>query len=326
MRKQPLVSIVSINYNQAEVTCEMLESFRKVTYPAYEIIVVDNASPDPPDIIEQRYPEAKLIRSDTNLGFAGGNNLGIEASMGEYVLFLNNDTEVEPGFLEPLVDLMESDPEIGMVSPKIKFFYHPDTVQYAGYSKLNIFTISMRGYGFRQKDDGRFEELLNTNFCHGCAMMVPAHVIRRVGHMPDMYFLYYEEHDWAMRVKNAGYSIYYQPASTIFHKESISTGKASPLKTYYFTRNRILFGRRNIKGFPALLSMTYMALIAIPKNLLVYLMKFDIKHLRAYAFAIGWHLSRIHKKFYVNDAKNASDHEISLSAHPRATNVQIKAD
>ncbi|MCB0822013.1 MAG: glycosyltransferase family 2 protein [Bacteroidales bacterium] len=326
MNKRPLVSIVTINYNQAEVTCEMLESFRRVTYPAYEIIVVDNDSPTAPDIIEQRYPEVKLIRSKSNLGFAGGNNLGIDAASGEYILFLNNDTEVEPGFIEPIVELMESDRSIGMVSPKIKFFYHRDTVQYAGYSKFNIFTISMTGYGFKQKDDGRFDKLLKTNFCHGAAMMVPMEVIRKVGKMPDLYFLYYEEHDWAMRVKNAGYSIYYLPDSTVWHKESISTGKQSALKTYYFTRNRILFGRRNISGIAALLSMAYMVLVAIPKNLVVYLLKFDIKHMRAYAFAIWWHIKRLHKRFYVNDFKKHSNQAIKFNKESKLIQPQVNPE
>jgi GT2 family glycosyltransferase len=100
----PLVSLISINYNQAQVTCDMVASLRRVTYPHLEIIVVDNASPsDNPDIIKERFPEVKLIKSDQNLGFAGGNNLGIAQAKGEYLLFLNNDTEVEPDFLEPLV-------------------------------------------------------------------------------------------------------------------------------------------------------------------------------------------------------------------------------
>ena len=127
----PLVSIVSINYDHPEVTCAMLESMRKVTYPNVEVIVVDNASPnDNPAIIKQKYPEVVFIQSEKNLGFPGGNDLGIRQAKGKYIMLLNNDTEVVPGFLEPLVAKMENDPTIGIVSPKIKFFDSPQLLQY----------------------------------------------------------------------------------------------------------------------------------------------------------------------------------------------------
>ena len=107
--QQPMVSIVSVNYDQPEVTCEMLESLRKVTYPNFETLIVDNASPSiSPDIIKQKYPEVELIVSEKNLGFAGGNNIALKQAKGDYILLLNNDTEVKPDFLDSMVDLMES--------------------------------------------------------------------------------------------------------------------------------------------------------------------------------------------------------------------------
>jgi GT2 family glycosyltransferase len=117
---QPLVSIVSVNYNQPEVTCEMLQSLRNVTYPNFETLIVDNGSPTKsPDIIRENYPEVQLIISEKNLGFAGGNNIALKQAKGDYVLLLNNDTEVKPDFLDSLVELMESDKTIGIVSSKI---------------------------------------------------------------------------------------------------------------------------------------------------------------------------------------------------------------
>jgi GT2 family glycosyltransferase len=304
MGNKPLISVISINFHQEEVTCQMLESMRKVTYPYVEIIVVDVHSKALPEKIINLYPEVKLFRSEKNLGFAGGNNLGIKNALGKYILFLNNDTEVDPGFLGPMVDLLESDPTIGMVSPKIKFFFQPDTVQYAGFTKVNPFTLRMDGIGFGEKDDGRFDKLQETHSAHGCAMMIPMAVIRNVGLMPEMYFLYYEEHDWSIRIKNAGYRIFYQPASVVLHKEAVSTGgRVSTLRTYYFNRNRILFGRRNLKGFTALLSALYMGFIAIPKNLIIYLVKADREHLIAYSKAIGWHLKTLFKRYEVHEKK-----------------------
>lgn len=123
---QPLVSIVSVQYGHPEVTIDMVKSLRKITYPNIEIIIVDNASPDEhPEIVKEECPEIIYLESKENLGFAGGNNLGFKVAKGKYILMLNNDTEVEPDFLEPLVAKMENDPHIGIVSPKIRFFILP---------------------------------------------------------------------------------------------------------------------------------------------------------------------------------------------------------
>ncbi|MCF8380748.1 MAG: glycosyltransferase family 2 protein [Bacteroidales bacterium] len=297
--KYPLVSIVTVNFNQAVVTCEFLNSMRHITYQNIEIIVVDNGSKEPVDNIERDYPEVKLIKSMKNLGFAGGNNLGIDEAKGKHLLFINNDTEVEAGFLEPLVQLLENNSLAGMVSPKIKFYHQPEVIQYAGYGKINPYTLRMHGLGYNQKDDGQFDNITETHFAHGCAMMIPRTVIDQVGKMPELYFLYYEEHDWSTRIKEAGYKIYYQPQSVVLHKESVSTGKASTLKTYYFTRNRMLFWRRNIRGNLAVLSFFYLTLIAIPKNFLIFLLSFKFKHLKAYNKAIYWHVKNIHKKYKI---------------------------
>jgi GT2 family glycosyltransferase len=304
MNDEPWVSVITVNYHQEDVTCQMLESMRHVTYQNVEVIVVDNDSKAPLDLVTSRYPEVKVLRSEKNLGFAGGNNLGIKNAKGKYLLFLNNDTEVDPGFLEPMVRLLQSDPAIGMVSPKIRFFYEPDTVQYAGFTKVNPYTLRMEGIGFGIKDKGQYDKIQETHSAHGCAMMVPMSAVEKVGLMPEMYFLYYEEHDWSMRFLNAGYKIFYQPQSLVLHKEAISTGgRVSLLRTYYFNRNRILFGRRNLKGPARLLSALYMTFISVPKNFIYYLLRAEFKHLKAFTRAIGWHLKTMFKKFRVNDKK-----------------------
>lgn len=290
-KTRPLVSIITVNYNQSDVTCDLLESLRNITYPKIEIIVVDNASPsDNPDTIKEKYPEVELIKSKENLGFAGGNNLGVKASKGDYLMFINNDTEVPVDFIEPLVDLLEKDETIGMVSPKIKFHWDPTIVQYAGFTKMNPYTIRNEGIGYYKKDGAQFDILRETESIHGAAMMVPRRVIKDAGMMTEVYFLYYEEHDWAEMIKRAGYKIYYQPTSYILHKESVSTGKDSPLKTYYITRNRLVFARRNFSGFPFLVSWLFQTFVSVPKNTLVFLLKGQINHLQAYWKAIFWNL------------------------------------
>jgi GT2 family glycosyltransferase len=289
--EHPLVSIITVNYDHPEVTCLLLASLRNITYPHVEIIVIDNASPnDDPAMIKESFPEIVFIQSQENLGFAGGNNIGIRQARGKYVLLLNNDTEVDPGFLEPLVEKCELNPRIGAVSPKIKFFDEPDVLQFTGQAPINPYTIRSYGYGFGQKDTGQFDRDSLTNFVHGAAMMIPMEVIRHVGLMADCYFLYYEELDWGARIRRSGYELWYVHNSTIWHKESVSTGRLSPFKTFYMNRARILYLRRNVSGFPYLVAILFQMVAAIPKNSLVYLLKGEWGHLKAYLRAIGWNI------------------------------------
>lgn len=292
MSKYPLVSVISVNYNQSQVTCDMIASLKKVTYPNVEIIVVDNASPsDNPEVIKQAYPEVNLIKSSINLGYAGGNNLGIAQAKGEYLLFLNNDTEVEQNFIEPLVELFETNGQAGIASPKILYYYSDRIIQYAGSNGINAWTGRSITIGSLEKDQGQHDVSAPTQLADGAAMMVPMRVIKEVGLMPEMYFLYYEELDWCEMIKRAGYTCHYVAGSTIYHKESISVGKESVLKAYYMNRNRLLFIRRNIKGWQFLTSSTVFLLAAVPKKAVEYSLKLKGKHLKALIKGLLWNAS-----------------------------------
>jgi len=291
MKEQPLVSIITINYNESQVTLDMLESLKGSNYPNLEVIVVDNASPnDNPDVIKEEYPHINLIKSKENLGFAGGNNLGVREAKGDFLFFINNDTIVPKDCIGPLVETLQNNETIGMVSPKIKFHWDASLIQYAGYTPMSHWTIRNNSIGYHQKDDGRFDSEGETNSIHGAAMMVPRHVVDEVGMMTEVYFLYYEEHDWAEQIKRAGYKVYYQPKSFILHKESLSTGKFSPLKTYYISRNRILFARRNFKPLQLMVSLFFQTFISIPKNMASFALKREFEHLKAFWEAISWNL------------------------------------
>lgn len=290
----PLVSIITVNYNQAEVTCALLASLDKITYPNFEVIVVDNHSvEDNPTIIKQRYPNIVFIQNPINYGFAAGNNYGLMRARGDYVLLLNNDIEVPPGFLEPLVDKLEKNQEIGAVSPRIKFYYQPDTIQYAGYTPIDKITMRNTAIGYWEKDRGQYNEDRETAYAHGAAMLVPMRVVKEIGLMSYIFFLYYEEADWCARIKNAGYKIFYVGSSYVLHKESVSTGKMSSLKIYYLNRNRIVFMRRNLQGKTFYMALLYQLFVAIPKNAFKYLAKGKIKLFLAYYRAIGWHLTHL---------------------------------
>jgi hypothetical protein len=275
------LSVITINYNGLEDTCALMETL-PLEDEALEVIVVDNASrEDEASLIKQRYPQVHVIRSEQNLGFAGGNNLGIQAAHGKYLLFINNDTLVEgrgakPGARDifgPLMDRLASDPRIGMVCPKIRFAWDDKPIQFAGYTPLSSVTMRNRSIGFGEADRGQYDEAHETPYAHGAAMMVKREAIDKGGMMPECYFLYYEELDWSLMLRRAGYTIWYEPACTIYHKESRSTGQHSPLRTYYITRNRLLFVRRNTPRPARYLSWLYLIGVVALKDVLLFTLR-----------------------------------------------------
>ncbi len=295
--KYPLVSIISINFNNLEVTAEMLQSLRLISYPNIEIIIVDNASEkERVDLLKERFPEIILIKSPENTGFAGGNNLGIVKSKGKYVLLLNNDTVVHPGFLEPLVLKCEENENIGAVSPKLYYFDDRQLLQWAGSLKMN--KITMRGFsrGTHEKEQGKYEVDWKSYYNHGAAMLVPRRVIEKVGLMAEIYFLYYEELDWGEKIRKNGYEIFYVHNSIVYHKASATTLTNSPLKTYYMNRGRLIFMRRNVHGITFFLACVYMVFISIPKNLLTFLLTGKWKLTKAYLRSLLWNLENIFSK------------------------------
>ncbi len=294
MNTFPRVSIITINYNQARLTIELLESIGRVTYPNVEVIVIDNGSAqDPSDEIRGTYPHVQVVRSEVNLGFAGGNNLGILHATGKYFLFLNNDTEVAPGFLEPLVDLFESNPKAGAASSKIIYYNSDGVIQYAGSTCVNPFTGRNKRVGFMEKDCGQYDRLTITDLAHGAAMMVPRRITEEVGVMPEFFFLYYEEIDWCESIKRAGYKIYFVPESRVYHKESMSIGKNSTLKTYYLTRNRLLYMRRNTTGLKKIFWVLFFLVFSLPKNAVAYFIGRDVEHGKAFWKGLTWNLTHL---------------------------------
>ncbi len=271
-----LVSIITINYNGLKDTGEMIEAFKAhETFP-YEIIVVDNASRNPEEyaVLKEKHPAVRVIRSERNLGFAGGNNLGIPHANGDYLLFLNNDTLIDRPILENLVKVLDLNPRIGSVSPKIACWPDKKRLQYAGSTPMTPVSLRNESIGFNRIDEGQFDQSRKTAFTHGAAMMIRASDIRKYGKMPEFYFLYYEELDWCVQIRRAGLKIWYEATSTVYHKESMSVGKQSPLQVYYHTRNRLLFAKRSIdKRDERIYSYIYQTLVAFPKRLSIYLVK-----------------------------------------------------
>lgn len=263
------LSVITVNFNGLNDTCALIDSIP--FNEDMEVIVVDNGSKDnEADIIQARFPHIKAIRSDMNLGFAGGNNLGIKVAKGKYLYLINNDTVFKEFNFQVLIKRLESSPKIGMVCPKIRFAWGNHPIQYAGYTPLSPITVRNRAIGFGEKDKGQHDTPHQTPYAHGAAMMFKREVIDKVGLMPECYFLYYEELDWSMMITQAGYDIWYEPASTIYHKESQTTGQNSPLRTYYITRNRLLLVKRNWSGLTKYISYGYLMTIVATRDILKY--------------------------------------------------------
>ena len=295
-----LVSIVTVNFNQPVVTEQLLQSLIEVnTYEAIEIIVVDNGSnTNPIAAWSLLFPDVHFVRSEENLGFAGGNNLGIGYAKGDYIFMINNDTEVTATLISQLVDTLNANPRIGIVSPKIHYFDHPRTLQYAGYSNMNYYVARNHCIGQFELDYGQFDALSGiTGYAHGAAMMIRRETIARSGLMAENYFLYYEELDWCEAIKRAGYEVHTNLEALIYHKESVSVGKRSALKEYFMTRNRILFIRKNASAFQFFVFCCYFSVTVIPRNIILYLKNKEFNFIPVFLNAISWHF------------KNAADSE-----------------
>lgn len=231
--------------------------------------MVDNASTqDEASEIERRYPYVKLIRSNENLGFAGGNNLGIKSARGKYIFLINNDTIFKDFNVQAIIDRLKSSDKVGIVCPKIRFAWDNNPIQYAGYTPLSKITVRNQAIGFGEEDKGQYDTAHLTPYAHGAAMLIKREAIEKVGLMPECYFLYYEELDWSIMFTRAGYQIWYDPACTIYHKESQATGQNSPLRTYYITRNRLLLVKRNYSGINKFLAYMYLMGLVTPRDII----------------------------------------------------------
>jgi GT2 family glycosyltransferase len=286
------VSVVTVNFNQPQVTEELLRSI-SIASPPLQLIVVDNGSKtDHTAGWRTKYPAVEFIRSEKNLGFAGGNNLGIKQATGEYIFLVNNDTEFTAGLIEKLVEVMEHHPEAGMVSPKVKYYANKDLIQYAGYTPINYYTCRNNCIGKGEKDDGKYDNSpTQTAYCHGSAMMIRKTAIEKAGMMNESFFLYYEELDWCERIKRAGYQSWVCTDAVIYHKESISVGKKSKLKEYFMNRNRILFMRRNAPVLNRAIFYAYFGLLVVPRNVLAYVKDKNYDFIPTLFKAIWWNFA-----------------------------------
>ena len=239
------IAIIILNWNGRDDTLACLRSLETVDYPDFEIVLVDNhSSDDSVAAIRAQFPGVTLIETETNLGFVGGNHVGLRYAQEksfDAALLLNNDTEVSPEFLWLLVDAAAADPEIGIVGPSIYYFDDPETLWSAGGS-INWQNGTTAMIDLNQKDTGQFGTTPRpVDFVTGCALLIKLDVVAQIGPLDDRFFAYYEETEWCVRAARAGFRILHVPAAKIWHKISLQAREASPQVHYYMTRNRLLF-------------------------------------------------------------------------------------
>lgn len=245
----PKMSIVVLNWNGLQDTLACLGSLKVLNYGRSEILVVDNASTDGSvQELQKRYrmdPTIKIIRNQTNLGYAEGNNVGIRYALSrgaDYVLLLNNDTVVDRNLINDLMETARHDDRIGILSPKIYDYWKPDKVWFAG-ATIDWKTGESPHIGLGEMDHGQFNKVIEVDRLTGCAMMVKREVFEKIGLLDPDYFLYYEDVDFCVRAKRAGYKTVCVQSAKVWHKESSSTkaNQTSDLHLYYHIRNRLLF-------------------------------------------------------------------------------------
>jgi GT2 family glycosyltransferase len=247
------VCIIVLNWNGLKDTLECLESLKALTYPNYEVLVVDNASTggDVSGLKHAFADSVSIIENDRNYSFCEGNNIGIryaiEHSNPDYFLLLNNDTIVDPGFLSSLISACENDPSIGMAGPKVYFHQDPNVIQSVG-GRINWWKGQALLLGNNEVDRGQFDGTGEVDWVSGCALVARRTAIDAIGLLYAPYFGYFEETDWCVRCKRAGYRVMVVPEARVWHKNRISydvnSATSSP-HTYYMTRNRVLFMKRN---------------------------------------------------------------------------------
>jgi GT2 family glycosyltransferase len=263
---QPSVACIVLNYNGREITLQALESLGAMTYPSCHRIVVDNGSTDGSfEAIAERFPEVTQVRTEVNLGPAGGANLGIRHALErgyDYLLILNNDIEVAPDLLTELVQVAEGDPSIGIVGPKAYYYWDRERLWSAG-DRIVFREAVTRKRGQGEIDRGQHDRDEEMGYVSGCAQLVRRAVFEEVGLWDPIFHLSFEDADFCLRARKAGWRCWFAHRARLWHMVSVSTGGYRAPKTYQTARSTAIFVRRHA-SFRQTVTSVAMMLLALP--------------------------------------------------------------
>ena len=300
-----------LNYKGAEDTVVCLQSLEKITYPNYYVVIVDNASPDdsiglianrlkskrnddvtffdsPDKALQSFRPQSKftLLQTGYNGGYGYGNNIGIKYALkngADYVLVLNNDTVVDPGFLEPMVQMCEEDKNIGIASGKIYFYGKPDVIWFNG-GRFHPCTAKVEHVNFNEKDTGQLPPDENT-FISGCMWLIPRQVIENVGFITEEYFMYVEDLEFCQRVMDCGFSLKVCDQSLVWHKVGSTCGHWSSFSSYWMAKNKMKFIVNHLTGKCRLIATVHHVLFVSTRWLIHRRVDLFVSHLKGISHA-----------------------------------------
>lgn len=323
--KEPLVSILIVNFNGLRFLKTCFDSLRKCSYPNLEIIFIDNCSSDGSvEFMRQNYPEVKVVENAENFMFARGNNEGIKIAKGEYICLLNNDVEVEPGFIEPIVEAFETHPTIGACQSKLLEMHNRSQLEYTG--ACGGF-IDWAGYPFlrgrimneTEADRGQYDERIPIFWASGACLFLRRQALNDAGLLDEDFELHMEEIDLCWRIRLAGWEIYSIPQSRIWHYGGGTLNHNDPVKIYYNFRNNIFMLIKNLDLGNLMIRLPARLLldaVAIVRSLLTFQFSMAGAIMRAY----GWltvHLRLIlHKRKAVQRQRKINDREVLRLLYP----------
>jgi GT2 family glycosyltransferase len=248
----PKIAIVILNWNGQQFLEQFLPSIFLTTYSNYELVVADNGSTDPSiDFLEKQYPAVRIIRLDKNYGFAGGYNRALRQIVADYYVLLNSDVEVHPGWLEPMLALLENDKTIAACQPKILSYHQKNLFEYAGAAGG---WIDKYGYPFAkgrifdecEEDKGQYDQAEPVFWASGASLFIRSKVFHEVKGFDEYFFAHQEEIDLCWRIQLAGYKIYSCPASVVYHVGGGTLKQGKPQKTYLNFRNNKIMLSKNL--------------------------------------------------------------------------------
>lgn len=327
MNQPPLVSVVILNYNGMKFVHALFESLFKTDYPSVEWIMVDNASSDDSaDYTENHFPEVTLIRSKSNLGYTGGNNLGIAAAHGKYIVLLNNDVEVSPDWLDHLVNEAEKDSTIGALQPKLQSMINRGYFEYAGASggfidKWGFAFLRGRMFDTIEVDHGQYDDIRSIFWASGAALFLRKTALDEVGTLDETFFMHYEEIDLCWRLHLRGYAIKVIPHSKVLHYVSASLPAANFKKLYWNHRNSLILLIKNLSagGFFITLLQRYILDGMAGMHALIQL---EPKRIFAILKAHFWVYSHSHllwkKRKAVQNGRTVSDKQFNHLIYPKS--------
>lgn len=250
----PLVTIIILNWNQADMTMDCLRSLQCVIYPNFRIVIVDNGSQDQSvEKIHSEFPGITVIENGENVGYSEGNNLGIRYALQtdtKYIFLLNNDTLVDPNMLSLLVDVAESDPQIGITGPTM-FYADPPDMLWAGENRIDLKRtriLKKRMGETVQRENLEMLKPIDVDYIDSCAILIRREVFEKIGLLDSKFFINFDDVDLNLRASKGGYKVVYVPRAIIWHRVSAALGIASPANTYYMTRNSFLFYLKHTTG------------------------------------------------------------------------------